>query len=97
MVLTKSRWWGIWPKPHTALLLREFGPLGRISVVVFWTTSDAKLLRQLHECMVRSVQEFGLNQLRAAKDVAHSEPSVALAMFSHILRPPAPQYVKRIW
>ncbi|HAF13839.1 MAG TPA: hypothetical protein DCK99_09110 [Blastocatellia bacterium] len=68
-ILTKSRWLGIFPNPHTSVMPHHATSLKRLGTVIRWTTSDAGLLATLHNATVRLVQELGISGLA---DVANS-------------------------
>ncbi len=96
-VLTKRRWWGLFPRPHTSIMPANLADLGRLGVVFYWTTSDSTMLEQLHNIAVQSVEKFGLHHIREAAESARVEPMAGFLMFCEILPPPASQHIKRIW
>ncbi|HXM47079.1 MAG TPA: hypothetical protein VN956_04365 [Pyrinomonadaceae bacterium] len=62
-VLTKTRWMGIVPMPHTSVTPRSPGNLKRLGTFVRWTTSDPSMLATLHAAIVRLVHEVGISGL----------------------------------
>jgi hypothetical protein len=62
-VLTKSRWLGFIPMPHTSVMPHGTADLKRSGTLIKWTTRDATTLATLHEAVVRLVQQNGMSGL----------------------------------
>ncbi|SRR5258708_9859785 len=61
-VLTKTRWLGFIPMPHTSVMPHA-ADLKRSGTFMKWTTRDATTLGTLHEAIVRFVQQNGVSGL----------------------------------
>jgi hypothetical protein len=97
-VLTKKRWWNIFTKPHTSLLPADFQQLGRLGVVMYWSTSDPVMLKKLHDSVVQSLRESSLEDIRHAVDMRRSvSPHAAFALLVSIFHPPVTEYITKIW
>ncbi len=96
-VLTKTRWWNIFANPHTSLMPADFGQLGRLGVVLYWSTSDPTMLKTLHDSVVQSLRESSLADIRDAIDMRESDiPLAAFASLARIFHPPVTKYVRKI-
>lgn len=62
-VLTKTRWLGFIPMPHTSVVPHGAADLKRLGTFIKWTTSDASTLATLHEAIVQLVQQNGVSGL----------------------------------
>jgi hypothetical protein len=62
-VLTKTRWLGFVPMPHTSVTPQGAADLKRLGTCIKWTTRDATTLATLHEAIVRLVQQNGVSGL----------------------------------
>jgi len=62
-VLTKTRWLGFIPMPHTSVMPQGAADLKRLGTFIKWTTRDATTLATLHEAIVRLVQQNGVSGL----------------------------------
>jgi hypothetical protein len=62
-VLTKTRWLGLIPMPHTSVMPQGAADLKRLGTFIKWTTKDATTLATLHEATVRLVQQNGVSGL----------------------------------
>jgi hypothetical protein len=59
-VLTKTRWLGFVPMPHTSVTPRCTGDLKRMGTFIKWTTNDPTTLAALHDAIVRLVAQVGI-------------------------------------
>ncbi len=78
-VLTKTRWMGLFPMPHTSVVPHNAGDLKRLGSFIRWTTSDPATLATLHDAIVRLVEEVGIsgiveigNSLKRTERIAKS-------------------------
>jgi hypothetical protein len=62
-VLTKTRWLGFVPLPHTSVTPRSAGDLKRLGTFIKWTTKDPATLSTLHDAVVRLVEQVGISGL----------------------------------
>ena len=62
-VLTKTRWLGFVPMPHTSATPRSAGDLKRLGTFIKWTTGDSATLSTLHDGIVRLVEQVGISGL----------------------------------
>ena|SRR5438552_12963896 len=62
-VLTKTRWLGFVPMPHTSVTPHSAGDLNRLGTFIKWTTSDTATLSTLHDAVVRLVEQIGISGL----------------------------------
>ena len=62
-VLTKTRWMGFIPMPHTSVMPRTAADLKRLGTFIKWTTKDPAVLASLHDAIVRLVEEVGISGL----------------------------------
>lgn len=58
-ILTKSRWMGLVPMPHTSVMPHNATDLKRLGTLIKWTTKDPATLATLHDGIVRLVEQFG--------------------------------------
>jgi hypothetical protein len=61
-ILTKTRWLGFIPMPHTSVM-PQGAALKRLGTFIKWTTRDAAALASLHEAIVRLVRQNGVSSL----------------------------------
>jgi hypothetical protein len=59
-VITKTRWMGFVPTPHTSVTPHGAADLKRLGTFIKWTTNDAATLANLHEAIVRLVEQVGI-------------------------------------
>jgi hypothetical protein len=52
-------WFGLFLNPHTSIMPVNFADAGRLGTVILWNTIDPDQLFQLHEAIVKLVQEIG--------------------------------------
>lgn len=50
-VLTKTRWMGFVPMPHTSVTPHSAANLTRLGVFIKWTTNDPPTLARLHDAI----------------------------------------------
>ncbi len=62
-VLTKTRWMGFVPMPHTSVIPQNAIDLARLGTFIKWTTNDPATLATLHEGIRRLVVEIGISGL----------------------------------
>jgi len=62
-VLTKTRWLGFVPLPHTSVTPRSAGDLKRLGTFIKWTSNDHATLSTLHDAVVRLVEQIGISGL----------------------------------
>jgi hypothetical protein len=62
-VLTKTRWLGFVPMPHTSVMPRSAGDLKRLGTFIKWTTKDPATLSRLHDAIVCLVEQVGISGL----------------------------------
>lgn len=62
-VLTKSRWMGLVPMPHTSVVPHKATDVGRLGTYIRWATKDPAMLSTLHDAVVRLVEEVGISGL----------------------------------
>ncbi len=62
-VLTKTRWLGFVPMPHTSVTPRCAGDLKSLGTFIKWTTKDPATLSTLHDAIVRLVEQVGISGL----------------------------------
>jgi len=62
-VLTKTRWMGFIPMPHTSVTPHNATDLKRLGTFIKWTTNDPAVLATLHDAIVRLVEEGGISGL----------------------------------
>lgn len=62
-VLTKTRWMGFVPMPHTSVTPHSAADLTRLGVFIKWTTNDPPTLARLHDAILRLVEEVGISGL----------------------------------
>jgi hypothetical protein len=62
-VLTKTRWMGIFPMPHTSVTPRNAIDVKHLGTFVKWTTNDPPVLATLHDAIVRLVEQVGISGL----------------------------------
>ena len=60
-VLTKTRWMGLFPIPHTSVTPHNAGDLKRLGSFIKWTTKDPATLATLHDAVVRLVEQVGIS------------------------------------
>lgn len=60
-ILTKTRWLGFIPKPHTSIMPHHAKDLTRLGTLIKWNTSDPVVLRTLHEAVIRLVRDVGVS------------------------------------
>jgi hypothetical protein len=68
-VLTKARWMGFVPMPHTSVVPHKASDLARLGTYIKWATKDPAMLGTLHDAVVRLVEEVGISGL---VDIANS-------------------------
>ena len=59
-VLTKTRWMGFVPMPHTSVTPRSAADLKRLGTFIKWTTNDPATLATLHDAIVCLVEQVGI-------------------------------------
>ena len=69
-IITKSRWLGIIPMPHTSVVPHQGSDLARLGTFILWEPTDSTDLKTLHEAVIRLVQERGIS---GVADIASSE------------------------
>ena len=62
-VLTKSRWMGFIPMPHTSVVPHKTTNLAHLGTFIRWNTKDPAMLGTLHNAVVRLVDEVGISGL----------------------------------
>jgi hypothetical protein len=62
-VLTKTRWMGFIPVPHTSVMPHSAANLKRLGTFIKWTTNDPATLATLHDAIVRLVEQVGISGL----------------------------------
>lgn len=62
-VLTKTRWIGFVPLPHTSVTPHSAGDLKHLGTFIKWTTKDDAELSKLHDSIVRLVEQVGISGL----------------------------------
>ena len=62
-VLTKTRWMGFVPMPHTSVMPHSAAALKRLGTFIKWTTNDPATLATLHVAIVRLVEQVGISGL----------------------------------
>src|SRR5438046_14444 len=62
-VLTKTRWLGFVPMPHTSVTPHSAGDLKQLGTFIKWTTNDPATLATLHEAIIRLVEQVGISGL----------------------------------
>jgi len=62
-VLTKTRWMGFVPMPHTSVTPHSAGDLKQLGTFIKWTTNDPATLATLHDAIVRLVEQIGISGL----------------------------------
>ncbi len=62
-VLTKTRWMGFIPMPHTSVTPHSAADLKRLGTFIKWTTKDPPMLSTLHDAIVRLVEQVGISGL----------------------------------
>jgi hypothetical protein len=77
-VSTKSRWMGVVPMPHTAVLPQpcSAGDIKRLGTFIKWTTDDPAVLAKLHDAIVCVVREVGVSGLAEIRDSARMTEGV---------------------
>lgn len=76
-VLTKTRWMGFVPMPHTSVMPHNATDLKRLGTFIKWTTKDPAMLATLHEAIVRLVEEVGISGLVEIANSARMTARVA--------------------
>src|SRR5712692_3633248 len=78
-VSTKSRWFYLFPMPHTGAMPYPCGAtdLKRLGVFIKWNTNDPATLARLHAAIVRSVEELGISGLVEIAKSAKMKKQVA--------------------
>lgn len=69
-VVTKSRWLGIFPMPHTSVIPHQGADLVQLGTFIRWKPSDSTALKTRHDAVIRLVQERGI---LGVADIARSE------------------------
>jgi hypothetical protein len=59
-VLTKTRWMGFVPMPHTSVTPHGAADLRRLGTVIKWSTNEPATLATLHDAIVRLVEQVGI-------------------------------------
>jgi hypothetical protein len=62
-VLTKTRWMGFIPMPHTSVTPHSAADLKRLGTFIKWTTNDPVTLATLHDAIIRLVEQVGISGL----------------------------------
>ena len=62
-ILTKTRWMGFVPMPHTSVTPRSAADLKRLGTFIKWTTNDPATLATLHDAIVRLIEQVGISGL----------------------------------
>ena len=62
-VLTKTRWMGFIPMPHTSVTPHGVAGLNRLGTFIKWTTDDPATLAALHDAIIRLVEQVGISGL----------------------------------
>jgi len=76
-VLTKTRWAGIFPMPHTSVMPHSGAELKRLGTLIKWNTKEAALLSTLHQGIVRLVEQVGISGIREIANSARMTDRVA--------------------
>ena len=76
-VLTKTRWLGFVPMPHTSVTPHSAGDLKRLGTFIKWTTKDPATLATLHDGVVRLVEQVGISGLAEIAESARMTERVA--------------------
>ena len=58
-MLTKSRWFGFLPLPHTSVMPQGAADLRRLGTFIKWSTRNATTLAMLHEAIVSLIKQTG--------------------------------------
>jgi hypothetical protein len=77
LVLTKTRWMGFVPMPHTSVMPRNATDLRHLGTFIKWTTNDPGMLATLHDAIVRLVEEVGISGLAEIANSAKMTKRVA--------------------
>ena len=62
-IVTKTRWMGFVPMPHTSVTPHNTADLKRLGTFIKWTTNDPAILATLHDAIVRLVEQVGISGL----------------------------------
>jgi len=62
-VITKSRWMGFVPMPHTSVMPHSAADLKRLGTFIKWTTNDPATLAILHDAIIGLVEQVGISGL----------------------------------
>ena len=62
-IITKRRWMGIFPWPHTSVMPEHAAELKHLGTFIQWSTQDPALLETLHDAIVQFVGEAGISGL----------------------------------
>jgi hypothetical protein len=62
-ILTKTRWLGFVPMPHTSVAAHNAGDFKRLGTFIKWTTKDPATLATLHDGIIHLVEQFGISGL----------------------------------
>ena len=76
-VLTKTRWMGFIPMPHTSVVPHSAADLKHSGTFIKWTTKDPAVLATLHDAIVRLVGEVGIAGLVEIANSAKTTARVA--------------------
>ena len=62
-IVTKTRWMGVFPRPHTSVMPYSTLQLKRLGTFIRWSARDPESLEKLHNAIVQCVQENGISGL----------------------------------
>lgn len=79
-VLTKARWLGFIPMPHTSIMPHGPADLKRLGSFIRWSSKDTTTLATLHEAIVRLVQQNGASGLVEIGNMVKTTERVASAV-----------------
>lgn len=73
-IVTKSRWLGIFPMPHTSVVPHRGADLPQLGTFIQWEPSDSTSLRTHHDAVIRLVEERGISGVaNIARDEKRTE------------------------
>ncbi len=69
-IITKAKWLGIIPMPHTSVVPHRSSDLARLGTFIRWEPTDRTDLKTLHDAVIHLVRERGIS---GVADIASSE------------------------
>ncbi len=93
-VMTKTRHLFLFRLPHTSVMPLQVVELGSRGIQFQWTTNDHDKLELLHELVLQTVRETGLDELRGIVTLA--KPLVELGVPFIADDVPFPEALKRL-